>query len=618
MCVSRFPNPLRAIEYLRKNGAPSSTTIDIFNPGSRVEVACQSIVSLSFHLIGRANATASQIWTHWEPSVAKWIAVFLQMVLTSVHVPREEADNTILIYIVDVIPSILDAEDKATSATVAIKKGAAPYLQPLVAQVWLFLVDTEYPLIEPWSTLLIHLTDYTRDLPSSTSSALQAPPHARRFSKIPHPYPIDAKLGKRLLVQLQLKIRRFTKGKDLGVDGFKTFLMILVVGKQCFQGTNPICMGEENHNEALRLMGRILAIILRKASWLHEQPIESTQVNNAYHIATCLLNVFRQDLQIDKPSRIQSLVESGIVTSLYYTADCYYTLGMANADDETGGFIGAAASLLDQIATFLIHHRVLRALLRNIHRFRRIALDEFSPGIKQSKVLRHAWRNLLGKADELHMLRRTTKYMGLQCENAGCPIFHAPMSQKNLEIRYFRCSGCFTSIYCSPACQRADWRTRHKGECAQGAQLVRDGTPHMDRRAIPLIGLLLDGYTRIHARNITTMVKAHRRTNASARELQTHNPILNLNFNQPHLPLVQDATLHDGIPEEFAKTQPDLFGAVERQWKASGLNELVIWAVFPMQTGQATFPHTSVVKFPCEEDCSESFGRRWLGGLRED
>ncbi|KAJ8090591.1 hypothetical protein PM082_018148 [Marasmius tenuissimus] len=603
------------MEYLRKNGVPSSTTIDILSPGSRVEAACQSIVSLSFHLIRHANATALQIWSHWESSVAKWIALFLRMVLTSVHVSREEADNTILIHIIHAIPRILDAEDKTT---VTIKNAAAPYLQPLVAQVWLFLMDTEHPLIEPWSTLLIHLTEYTFDLPSSVSSALQAPPHAHRFSNIAHPYMIDAKLGKRLLVQLQLKIRRLIKGKDLGVDGFEKFLMIVVVGKQCFQGTNPVCMGEENHNEALRLMGRVLAIILRKASWLHEQPIESTQVNKAYDIATCLLNIFRQDLQIDKPSRIQSLVESGIVTSLYYTADCYYTLGMANANNDTGGFIGAAASLLDQIATFLIHERVLRALLRDIHRFRRTALDEFSPGIKQSEALSHAWRNILGKADEFHMLRRTTKYMGLQCENAGCPIFHAPMSQRNLEIRYFRCSGCFISIYCSRSCQRADWRIRHKRECAQDAQLVRDGTPHMDCRAIPLIGLLLEWYTRIHARSITTMVQAHRRIDASARELQTRNPILNLNFNQPHLPLIQNATLHNGIPEEFARTQPDVFGAAEKQWKASGLNELVIWAVFPIQTGRETFSHTSVIEFPCEEDRPESFGRRWLGGLREN
>ncbi|KAK1226331.1 hypothetical protein PQX77_010695 [Marasmius sp. AFHP31] len=565
-------------------------------------------------MIGDVNATTSQIWSNWEPSIAKWILFFLRMVLTSVHVPQEEAENTILLHIIDAIPDILNAEDKAASVTAVTKHRDAPYLQPLVAQIWLFLVDIQDPRIGPWSSLLLYLSEHTHHPHLSPSSAFE---HDRRISDIPRPYPIDAKLGKRLLVELQLKVRRLTEGKDFRANDFRTFFLILIVGDQCFQGTNPICVGEENYNETLRLMGRVLAIILRKWTWLHKLPIESTQLKDAYSIATSLLFAFRDFLRVDTPSRIQQLIESGIVTSLYYAADCYYTLGRAEATTGTDGFIEATTNLLDRIATFLSHYCVLRALIRDIHGFWRTALDNFSPGIKQSKDLRYAWSNLLGKADELYLIRWNMKQRGL-CEHDGCPISRAPQSPRNLSIRYFRCSGCSTTVYCSRACRKADWAIRHKKECPQRAEAVRYGRPYMDRNDMKSIGLLLDRYIRTHAREFIAMVENHRRSNTSARELQARNPIFTLNFDRPDLPPVQDAEFHIGVPRELARAEPEFFGAVQRKWEGTRVNELVLWAGFPMQAGRAAFPFTSAIKFPLEGDDTGSFGQRWLRGLRKN
>ncbi|KAK1234738.1 hypothetical protein PQX77_002052 [Marasmius sp. AFHP31] len=297
----------------------------------------------------------------------------------SVHVPREESENTILLHIIDVTPDILNAEDKATSVTTATKHRVALYLQPLVAQIWLFLVDVQDPRIEPWSSLLLYLPEHAHNPPISTSSIFE---HDRRIFNIPRPYPNDAKPGKRLLVELQLKVRHLTKGKNPRIGDFRTFFLVLIVGNQCFRGTNPICVGEENYNETLRLMGRVLAIILRKWTWLHKRPIESTQLEDAYSIATCLLSAFCDSLRVDTPSRIPQLVESGIVTSLYYAAECYYTLGRSEATIEMGGFIEA---------TTRSDHHLSSPLLR------------FASVDKQSKDLRFAWSNLLGKADELYL-----------------------------------------------------------------------------------------------------------------------------------------------------------------------------------------------------------------------
>ncbi|KAJ8096212.1 hypothetical protein PM082_011341 [Marasmius tenuissimus] len=247
-----------------------------------------------------------------ESAIAKWIVFFLRIVLTSVRVPREEAENTILLHIIDVIPDVLDAEDRATSATAAIKQ------------------DLQSPRIGSSSSLLIYLSNYSHNPPLS-ASPFEASRYDRRFSNFPRPYLIDAKLGKRLLIELQLKVRRLTKSRDFRVNNFRTFFLVLVVG-----------------------------IILWKWTWLHKLPIESTELKDAYSIATCLLFAFGESLRVDTPSRIQRLVESGIVTSLYYAADCYYTLGRAEAATETGGFIEATTNLLDRIATFLSHYCVFK------------------------------------------------------------------------------------------------------------------------------------------------------------------------------------------------------------------------------------------------------------------
>ncbi|KAJ8089757.1 hypothetical protein PM082_018333 [Marasmius tenuissimus] len=414
-CVSRFPSPLKAIKYLRKNCPPSVLNIDILRPGSCVEAACQSIVSISYHMICDVNAATSQVRSHWEPSIARWMVFFLQLVLASVHVPREEVDSTILPPIIDAIPKVLDNEDRAISATATTKEVAASYLKPLVAQVWVFLVDTERPF-GPWSSLLIRLCTCPSDPPSSASRAFEASPQDHRSFTITSPYHVDSKLGKQLLVQFKLRIRRLTEAKNLEVDEFRSFLPVLILGDRCFQGTNPICMGEDNYSETLSSMARLLAIILRKWTWLRHQPIENTQVQLAYNIATSILVAFRESLQIDTPSRIQKLLESGILKSLYYIADVYYTLGRNEAKAGEDGFIEAIAYLLDRIATFLPHYRVLRALIRDIHKFRRTALENLSPGIKQSLALREAWSNLLEKAAAFYEMRWKMKERGL-CEH---------------------------------------------------------------------------------------------------------------------------------------------------------------------------------------------------------
>ena len=64
----------------------------------------------------------------------------------------------------------------------------------------------------------------------------------------------------------------------------------------------------------------------------------------------------------------------------------------------------------------------------------------------------------------------STTTMGLrkigysQCGNRGC------FETEDLLRRFFKCSQCSTSIYCSKACQVDDWKVRHKKVCKETAK----------------------------------------------------------------------------------------------------------------------------------------------------
>lgn len=55
------------------------------------------------------------------------------------------------------------------------------------------------------------------------------------------------------------------------------------------------------------------------------------------------------------------------------------------------------------------------------------------------------------------------------CHNPHCPIVLAPSFNETSSfagVALSRCGGCKFTLYCSKACQHADWTERHRAECA--------------------------------------------------------------------------------------------------------------------------------------------------------
>ncbi|KAJ8091886.1 hypothetical protein PM082_024119 [Marasmius tenuissimus] len=364
------------------------------------------------------DATSSQLWPHWEPSVSPWVVFILRNLILNLQLAmtlsETEGRTNVLEHILFSLPDLLDFENKVPSSR-PVKQGASSYLQPLSGQIWLYLIDTEHPNINPWSMLLIDLTICSRTPPSASFMSSLSPREDANLLDCPKLYSIDSDLGKMLLIRLNRKLLRL-KGKDMRTDElfeFKNFLMSLNTASDCLNvDTNPICMGEENRNAALRSMTRILTIFLRKKTSLHKSALNSPEMMHTNGIVIALLVFFAESFKLDTPSRVQQIVESGIVQSLYYAADCFYEMDNVYRSRETifeTTFAEAVAAVLDRIAIFLVYHSVLRPFVRNTGGFWRAYLGKLPTKIEQSKVLRNAWINVLGKADQIFGIRKGLK-----------------------------------------------------------------------------------------------------------------------------------------------------------------------------------------------------------------
>ncbi|KAK1223623.1 hypothetical protein PQX77_013501 [Marasmius sp. AFHP31] len=407
---SRFLTVDRAIEQLKKYGPPSVSTVNNIRSGNRVEAACQAIVALSYHMSKDVHGTSSKMGAFWEPHIFNWVAFFLQALLTSTHIETEVVFRDPIIFS---LPDLLDVDNKSSSSA-AVKKASSPYLRPLLSQTWIFMADTRHPHMAPWSTLLTDVTAIALSPSSAATRPFEAPPNDSRLSETPRPYQLNAALGRKLLQYLEDKFHRLefesTKGgPSLGteLEELKLCIILFDMGSDCFavqvaaERCNPICIGEDNYKTAVRLMCRILRFLLRKFTWLYQVSIECHEVRNAYLTVGCILFILVESVSVNTPARVQYMIESGIVKTLFYANDLYYKLGERGPKEQRGLFPERAAKLLDRIAIFIVHYPVLRAWIREVHAFWRT--EGILPRIRQSRLLEKAWNNVLGKVEKLDL-----------------------------------------------------------------------------------------------------------------------------------------------------------------------------------------------------------------------
>ncbi|KAJ7148037.1 hypothetical protein C8R43DRAFT_1009341 [Mycena crocata] len=129
-----------------------------------------------------------------------------------------------------------------------------------------------------------------------------------------------------------------------------------------------------------------------------------------------------------------------------------------------------ASRLLDNVLTpCLVYHSFIGSMKDALER-------TVSAGFTPASVIAESWNRFVGVArDRIAVYERY---------NAGdCTSFQACDNVKCAQIlprkEFQRCGGCSRRYYCSPACQRADWRSDHHEVCAELSW--REPSPTRDR-----------------------------------------------------------------------------------------------------------------------------------------
>ncbi|KAF9027413.1 hypothetical protein BDZ89DRAFT_1066892 [Hymenopellis radicata] len=141
---------------------------------------------------------------------------------------------------------------------------------------------------------------------------------------------------------------------------------------------------------------------------------------------------------------IYSLIRAEYLTSKYRTV-----LG----DKYRHSYAYKAAFLLQEVAPYLMYYSILTSALQ-VHRDLQRCLSE---DMRAS----FEWKAYQARLDELLELKRLYQEQPVTiCDCASCPNLVGEICPLK------RCSGCGAFYYCSRACQKEDWKSRHRSICA--------------------------------------------------------------------------------------------------------------------------------------------------------
>ncbi|KAJ8075288.1 hypothetical protein PM082_019624 [Marasmius tenuissimus] len=557
----QFPTPTLAIKGLENLGDPPSLTV-FSDPTRRVNKGCQAVRCLPSHLLKYRTSTSTLILAHWDSVIYPWINFVLrQSLLSRFEESSVSRWSSVLEYFTTVLPILFQAID---SDGLKSMKHASRSLQPLVLQVFLLQLDCDSPSWGMWANSLkcLALCDALDSAPSTLT----------QYSDHPFLYPVDHVLGEMLIRILDIKVTRLRKMTCSELHNFKHLVMVLCVGSHCFQGKNPTTLAT-NLPKFINSLTSILVMLLRKRRTLmglHEL--------------------------LDNPVLAQIVIHSGILDTLYFAHDWFYEIEELDTDGDSisGKFTESSAQILDRIATYLVYPSVARSFARYVRKFDsqiEAVLERFRP---KSDTLAAAWCNVILKAQEINRCTsETVKRLQYQLRTKG------EESGINTEMKYFRCHGCSHNLYCSLACQKADWIAGHCEECPITSNLIKTGMSLLTTVDLKFFEIFARMFIPLRAKDQNDMVETYR-SSVSQREILTpdqqrissgiQHPILWLDFGGASVP----STRHNAEVMDRSSLAARLnnaegcsyayAGSLLGIWDGSG-SQLMVLAWFPLSRG---------------------------------
>ncbi|KAL0571619.1 hypothetical protein V5O48_010337 [Marasmius crinis-equi] len=154
-CSLKFPGPLAAVNELHRLGRPPSNhVIDISTPGVRLQTAIKVMGALANRELAPWETVSLHVKAHWKSFIGLWVRVLLKdLILGDQGGPITPEGVMARDNILMCVPGCL----ARGAPDIKMLNHTTPYLEPLLIQIWLTVID-EYHLAWPvWCLLMVNV-----------------------------------------------------------------------------------------------------------------------------------------------------------------------------------------------------------------------------------------------------------------------------------------------------------------------------------------------------------------------------------------------------------------------------------------------------------------------------
>ncbi|KAL0573509.1 hypothetical protein V5O48_008447 [Marasmius crinis-equi] len=578
----RFPTVTKAIKHLKKIGKPPAQ-VDISYPSSVVHDAVQVVVALSYHAGPgpRASLASVQIRAEWSSSslLSEWITFLIGRIILASELPTTTEGSDLFHACVLDIPVVLTTPDGDNRNI----KHMAPNLQPLVTQAWFVLLERDHYAYPRWVTALRGLIHSGRSVAKVITDA-----------NFPIRIAEDAHLGAIILGHLRARVPAVPKMDRDRLVQFKCHIN-LITAEPCFQGNRIPLHEASNIRGFARVLVDILSAVLYKRKALRATPIDTFDARTSHDlmllVSSAITHLPHNVLVIEE------ILDAGVVQAIFRADVAFFRMDDArDVEDPSARFSGWGARIFDMIAQYLFHDSVLRRFVRIANKI--MESEENHRRIKaRSEWIWVAWNQAADKVTFLHSIRTDLKRLTTLCCYLQCPAVSGK-SLEGKEIKYVRCLGCSSTVYCSAACQRAHWKSEHGAECPVIAKARRNAIPFVTHSNLMFFRKCIESYAMEQAHNLTKLVQSYQPKQTSSKG---RLPILFINFNIFGTPARSDVEIFDDHSAKKMESRylwdPEWTASVLKRWNDADPANIVITANFP-RSKSSPLPLMQTMKFP--------------------
>ncbi|KAK1223286.1 hypothetical protein PQX77_013824 [Marasmius sp. AFHP31] len=565
--VRRFSTSREAVDQLKELGVPPAR-LDGSSPDTRLDAVVDIFGALAaimrgFHGEREANVAAEDVKANWVSTISPWTKLVLEDIVLNKEGPTTPEGIELLDNFLLAIPAflILPGKDHGRNHAIVIKR-QSPYLQPLLTQAWLRVIDTGHRTWGIWSSALVGLSACVLG-------------DAKKPKTIGDgPYKEDVELGLMLIRHLNNISARIPTMTSAELDDSKLFL--LSIGEETFAGEPPFTY-KELHGYSIQAVVRFLDAVLCKQKGLRKaRDNEKTRLLLDMAVISCTAYL---DQLLKGSDSVGDCLKSDILKVIFKAYPEFYTFQESRRESGDRLYY-RFMKILNVISRFLIYPSVLHEF---VSAAKSISIQLEEKLEVHSKAVWLCWVQAKAKAYAIRDLRRELRRDVPICGHRECPKNRGTQEEIS-PGRYFH------------------W-PNHRAKCSPYLLEQPEKRPLITQREFRFFHRWVFLYIEKHGERITQMVNEfvssfkvnHHNDKSLPKDGRlvrdgNKNPIVVIDFNRPDIPkpeqgvrIISPHSLLDQLPGIDARLPSIWAASFISKWRHQGHNTstIAVVAFFP-------------------------------------